>query len=340
MAPASSSAERIRLNDSLNPTPPSRRPAQTARKSTGGNPPRKMLEMELEGSSSIRSSSLGPTRDSTRSEDAPFKSAKMPIRTQRLRKSPISHQTGNLESLNSSPSNGRRTSQTARKSTGRRAPPKVSAESSESSSAAHNTPSPIVFTHTPEPAVSCNLCPSPLQMAQSPAVEPSQPIQDLLTVCKHHFHYACYMRHLTISPIDSRGYCPTCQASLLTKKRYWVHVTTNSGSQCYTDITDDVEEQFLAVRRARQQIFFDSLSIRNLTIAATLLAGPDSVDVNFRTPLGGRSPLHFCAMNNDVDGISFLLSHGANKNQTADDGLLAIDYARSCNALNAVEWLS
>ncbi|KAJ7838748.1 hypothetical protein B0H14DRAFT_2588369 [Mycena olivaceomarginata] len=50
MAPASSSAERIRLNDSLNPTPPSRRPAQTARKSTGGNPPRKMLEMELEGS--------------------------------------------------------------------------------------------------------------------------------------------------------------------------------------------------------------------------------------------------------------------------------------------------
>jgi hypothetical protein len=63
-------------------------------------------------------------------------------------------------------------------------------------------------------------------------------------------------------------------------------------------------------------------------------------------------------MNNDVDGISFLLrylaqgsvravcflltvcSHGANKNQTADDGLLAIDYARSCNALNAVERLS
>lgn len=137
----------------------------------------------------------------------------MPIRTQRLRKSPISHQTRHSESSNSSPSNGRRTSQTARKSTGCRAPPKVSAESSESSSAAHNTPSPIVSAHTPEPAVPCNLCPSPLQIAQSPAVDPSQPIQDLLTVCKHHFHYACYMRHLTTSPINSRGYCPTCQAS-------------------------------------------------------------------------------------------------------------------------------
>ncbi|KAF8204200.1 hypothetical protein K438DRAFT_550903 [Mycena galopus ATCC 62051] len=148
------------------------------------------------------------------------------------------------------------------------------------------------------------------------------------------------MRYLTTAPTNLWAFCPTCQANLLTDGRYWVHVCTNSGNRCYTDITEEVEERRQAVQLARLQIFFDSLSHRNLHIAGGLLTGPDSVDVNFQTPLGGLTPLHFCAMNDDAEGISFLLSHGADKHQRAEDGLLPVDYAKSHNALNAAERLA
>jgi len=345
----------------------SRRPNQTARKSTGGLPPRKMLG--IESSRSSRSSSPGPNGQSRTARkstggipsrpgaspqttmEASLESLKMPIRStpQSFRKSPLPHrrqatdsdETGRSQAGSSDPSSsdGRRTSRTARKSTGGVMPRKRLEESAESSSSAPNPPPPVISAHDPAPIIPCDFCRSPLQIAYS-IIDPSQPIHDLLTTCQHRFHYPCYLRYLTTAPINSRACCPKCQANLLTDGRYWVHVTTTSGAQCYTDITTDVKERFEAVRLARQQILLDFLSFRNLNFAATLLTGPDSVDINFRTPNGGWTPLHFCAMRNDVAGIDFLLSHGADKQQTAEDGLLAIDYAKSYNALNAVERLS
>ncbi|KAF7330134.1 hypothetical protein MSAN_02463300 [Mycena sanguinolenta] len=148
------------------------------------------------------------------------------------------------------------------------------------------------------------------------------------------------MRYLTTASVNMWPSCPRCQANLLTNGKYWMHVTTYNGTQCYTDLTEEIEERRRAVRLARQQIFFDSLSYGHLNTAATLLVGLDPVDINFRAPLGGRTPLHFCAMQNDAEGISFLLSHGADKNQRDDAGLLAMDYAKSHNALNAAERLA
>ncbi|KAJ7605061.1 hypothetical protein DFH06DRAFT_271991 [Mycena polygramma] len=163
----------------------------------------------------------------------------------------------------------------------------------------------------------------------------------MLTICQHSFHYACYMRWLATASTNLRPCCPTCHANLLSDNRYWVHVTTNTGNKSYTDITKEVEERFLAVRLARQQIFFDCFStLRHLDIAPLLLAGPDAVDVNYRAPIGGWTALHLCAMRNDVAGVNFLLSHGADKSRLDDNGLLAIDCAKSINALGVVEQLS
>ncbi|KAJ7238515.1 hypothetical protein B0H12DRAFT_92718 [Mycena haematopus] len=248
-----------------------------------------------------------------------------------------SNRTGSSKRLSSAE---QRPSQSARKSTGRNPPRKRSEDSPESSSPEHNLSLSTISAHEEGPITLCDLCSLSLQISSHSTTDLSQLIHDLSTVCQHHFHYACYMSHLITASLDSWASCPKCQANVLTNEKYWIQVTTNSGNQSSADLTEEVEERRLAVRLARQQIFFDSLSYGHLNIATFLLAGSDPVDVNFRTPLGGRTPLHFCAVRNDVEGISFLLNHGADKHKKADDGLLAIDYAKSHNALKAAERLA
>ncbi|KAJ6520497.1 hypothetical protein C8R45DRAFT_955367 [Mycena sanguinolenta] len=299
----------------------SRRPKQIARKSTGGLPPRKMLQME----SSLSRSSNSAVQN---------RSPRQPI------DGLLSSQSTRTGRSKPSSSAVQRTSQTARKSTGRTAPQKRSEDSPESSSLAHNLPLPPVSAHEQEPITSCDLCSFSLPTPSHSTNDPSHPIRDLLTVCQHHFHYTCYMHYLTTASVNSWTSCPQCQTNLLTNEKYWMHVTTHNGTQCYTDLTEEIEERRRAVRLARQQIFFDSLGYGHLNAAAALLAGSDPVDINFRAPLGGRTPLHFSAMRNDADSITFLLNHGADRHQRDDAGLLAIDYARSCNALNAAERLA
>ncbi|KAJ6541704.1 hypothetical protein B0H19DRAFT_321972 [Mycena capillaripes] len=287
--------------------------------------------------------------------DQSIDSSKMPIRSahQSFRASPMPHPRRPIDATDSddaghsragssglSSSGRHRTSQTARKSTGNVAPRRRSDGSIERLTSPRNSPLPIDPTHDPGPVTPCGLCSFPLQITPYSIIDPSQPIHDLLTICKHRFHWACYFRWLTAASFNSRACCPKCTATLLTNDLYWFHVTTNTGNQCYTDITKEVEERFTQVGLARQQIFFESLIARNLNIAAFLLEGPGAVDVNYHTPEGGRTPLHFCAMYNDVAGINFLLSHGADKHQMADDGLLPIDYAKSNNAPDAVERLA
>ncbi|KAJ7045116.1 hypothetical protein C8F04DRAFT_1249559 [Mycena alexandri] len=240
---------------------------------------------------------------------------------------------GSEDSLARSSSSGQRqrASQTARKST----TPRSRLEELDQTSSPHIPPLPA----DPGPLILCDLCPFPLQ-APYTGVDLNQPIRDIMTICQHRFHYACYMRFLTTAPIGSRGSCPKCGGNLLTDHRYWVNVTTNAGNQCYTDMTKEVEERFAAVRLARQQILFDFLNSGNLNLAAPLLTGPYAVDVNYRTPSGGFTPLHVCATYNNVAGINLLLSHGADQHQKSDEGFMAIDYANANNALAAVTQLT
>ncbi|KAJ7511833.1 hypothetical protein B0H11DRAFT_716743 [Mycena galericulata] len=156
------------------------------------------------------------------------------------------------------------------------------------------------------PVVPCGLCPVPLRTPYT-AIAPSDLIHSLMTICQHSFHHICYMNYITTAPADTRAFCPQCQANILTKERFWVHATTHTGNECYTDMTDDIEQQLLALRTARQQILIDMLSYRNFQIAAPLLVGPEAVDVNYRSTKGGFTPLHVCAVQNDVEAIDLLL---------------------------------
>jgi hypothetical protein len=189
---------------------------------------------------------------------------KMPIRSKHhsFRNSPIPHgrrtvdgtdsdESGNSRAGSSDPSSldRRRTSQTSRISTGGGVPQRRSDESAHSSSSPDNAPPPIISAHDPGRITPCGLCPLPLQIAPTPysIVDPSQPIHGLLTICQHHFHYACYMRYLTTAPGNSRACCPKCYANckpflafleyvltinlVLTNEQYWFHVTTTTGNQ-------------------------------------------------------------------------------------------------------------
>ncbi|KAJ7157262.1 hypothetical protein C8R46DRAFT_1355619 [Mycena filopes] len=188
----------------------------------------------------------------------------------------------------------------------------------------------------PEASTPCDLCHWPLK----PPLDPNQPIHDITTICHHRLHYPCYTRFLTTALIDSRACCPKCGENLLTQNRYRVDVTTSIGNQYDKDITDEVQAHFTAVRAARQQLFVDCLSPICLPLAAMLLDGPDRVDVNHRTPVGGFTALHLCAYYNNVAGIDLLLSHNADPQLKSDDGLTAADWAKRNNAFDAVTRLT
>ncbi|KAJ7447263.1 hypothetical protein FB451DRAFT_1290863 [Mycena latifolia] len=370
MAPKAPPVERIRLEDILLPIPvaststrtpqPPRRRSQVARKSTGGMPPRQMVSKESSPMSASSRKSR-PTISPSPTAEAFLEPLNMPIRnsSQSARKSragmpldrrptdaagtPDSDGTENSRAGSSDPSSsmsrGRRTTQTARKSTGGVAPRSQLDESTENTPSPRILPQPIIPPQNTGPGMSCGLCPVPLQTPYA-IPNPSQPIHHFCTICQHNFHHLCYMNYITTAPPNARACCPQCQANLLTGDRYWVHVTTNSGNQCYTDLTKDVEDRLLAVRLARQQIFIDMIAYRNFQVAISLLTGPEAVDVNGRTPIGGFNPLHFFAINNDVLGIDFLLSHGADRDNKNDADLSPIECARSSGAWDAVTRLT
>ncbi|KAJ7726415.1 hypothetical protein B0H16DRAFT_1592904 [Mycena metata] len=240
---------------------------------------------------------------------------------------------GNEDSFAGSSSSGQR-QRTSQASTSSIAPRRPLEESPrEGTSSPHISP----------PLLPCDLCPFSLQ-AQAPYTNVNQPIRDITTTCQHRFHHACYMVFLTTAPVASRASCPKCGGNLLSDdSRYWVNVTTNAGNQCYTDMTDEVEERFATVRLARQQILFEFINSGNINLinlAASLLTGPDAVDVNYRTPSGGFTALHVCAVYNNIAGIDFLLSHDADRHQKSDEGFMAIDYAKANKSLAAVTRLT
>ncbi|KAJ7665646.1 hypothetical protein B0H17DRAFT_1210876 [Mycena rosella] len=348
MAP-SAPVERIRLEDILLPMPsssastPPRRKSQVARKSTGGMPPRKMMGKE----SSSNSASPGPSQCARKSTGGlPQKSTispspmpetcleplNMPIRNNKSRGLPLYRQptdaagtpdsdgTEHSRAGSSDPSSSRRgprKTQTARKTTGGAPPQRQSDKSIESTPSPHRLSLPSILLEDAAPVISCGLCPVPL-LTPYANPDPSQPIHRFLTLCQHNFHYA----------------------DLLISDRYWVHATTHTDTEGQTDLTENVEERLFAVRQARQQIFIDMLASRSFQIAASLLAGPEPIDVNCPTPAGGFTPLHFFAMLDNVLAIDFLLSHGADKGLKNEAGLLPIDCARSNNAWNAVTRLT
>ncbi|KAJ7146384.1 hypothetical protein C8R44DRAFT_13583 [Mycena epipterygia] len=309
---------------SSSPGPGRKRPSQVARKSTGGQPPRSVL-----------SPSPSTTEETPPTGGMP--SHRRPIHAVGLLDADeTKYSRAGSSDLSSSSTRTPRTSQSARKRTGGVAPRRqLDDESIETPTSPQIPPRlPIIPVQNSRPKGACGLCRMPLPTPCA-VPNPSQLIHDFTTLCQHQFHYVCYINYITIAPPNGRACCPQCLADLLTNGRYWVHVTTNTGNQCYTDMTQEVEARLLAVRQARQQIFIDFMYSRNIPLAASLLTGPEAVDVNFRAPNGGFTVLHYCAMYNDVAGINLLLSHGADKFQKNDSGLLPIDCARMNNARDA-----
>ncbi|KAJ7084751.1 hypothetical protein C8R43DRAFT_1051753 [Mycena crocata] len=357
MTPKTPVLEPIRLKDILLPVAStSAQPAapaqssQTARKSTGGKPPRKAHDTSSTSPGSptrkpqSARKSTGRKPPSPQTEDEP---QKMPIRSTPYRaRAPLykrstdaadSDNTESSRAGSSDPSSSnpgvRRPSQTARKSTGGAPPRKSLGESTESSPSSSISSLPVPNS-SPPPIDPCFLC-QPHRLVH----DSSQPIYEFKTSCHHNFHYTCYMAYITTASHNQRVSCPQCSANLLTEEQYWVFVTTSDGRQCYTDMTAEVTNHLLVVRKVRERILLDLLIGKNYPAAALLLIGPDAVDVNHRIDMGGLTPLHYCAMYNNVPALDLLLSHGANKELRDDAGNLPIDCAKTHAAWDAVKRL-
>ncbi|KAJ6604959.1 hypothetical protein B0H10DRAFT_629298 [Mycena sp. CBHHK59/15] len=247
------------------------------------------------------------------------------------RKRPASATPDLPEQPTPSTSRSPRTTQTARKSTGGAAPRRQLSGPYPSPSPSHHD---VTLAPAPEPEIPCDLCKFP-RPPHDPSLPPP-PAHTFKTTCRHLFHHYCYMNYLVVAPGDGWAHCPRCRANMLTRNRLWVDIADNAApNPSYLDLTEEVEARRHAVRQAKEQVFRDMLVTRNFLVAASLLTGPDAVDVNCRSPLTGQTMLHFCAMANDVDGVAFLLQNGADKSLLDDAGLLAIDRARSNNAWNS-----
>ncbi|KAJ7138727.1 hypothetical protein C8R43DRAFT_955205 [Mycena crocata] len=292
-------------------------------------------------------SSLSAQRPERR-KTMPAKSAAEPIRLQDI----LPQQTASAQ-----PASLHRSRQTARKSTGGKAPSLIKPNKNHESKPKNSKSKPTHKTTTEVPSsldsssqrqlhgrdqteshgagtgslhsipvqnlippIPCFLCPA------SRFVDTDPVIHEFKTVCHHRFHYNCYMAFITTASKSQHAVCPECHANLLTHGKYWVSCTTTDGHQ----------NRLNTAHTAREHIFIDSLLRLNFPMAVFLLTGPDAVDVSFKSDLGGLTPLHFCAMYSNLSAIDFLLSYGADKARQDNTGLLPIDMARLHNAWEVV----
>ena len=73
---------------------------------------------------------------------------------------------------------------------------------------------------------------------------------------------------------------------------------------------------------------------------AEKLLTENEVDVNCAYVPGGQTAMHMAAMSDDLEGIQFLLRHGANPHVKDDSGLTPLDDAKEMDAKRAVALLS
>ncbi|KAF7307528.1 hypothetical protein MIND_00547600 [Mycena indigotica] len=216
----------------------------------------------------------------------------------------------------------------ARKSTGGKAPPKPRLNSSQPSSSSHSSQTPPISASANAKMTTCGLCSYP----PIPTPASSDEIPGFTTLCGHYFHYGCYMNKLLTTPFDLRKCCPTCSLIMTRNEVYWVQIESGGA---WTNISQAVEDRFVLVRQAKQQIFLDMLNVRNLPIVIALLEDPEPVDVNLMTR-EGFTALHLRAMANDLAGVDLLLRHGANREIKSGVGLTALEYANQNNANQVV----
>lgn len=147
---------------------------------------------------------------------------------------------------------------------------------------------------------------------------------------------------------QARATCPHCQENVLSPQgTFIVNVRNEGGLTEGFDMGREIDEEMHLEANPelkREQAFLTLIQLRDFEEAERLLLGSDDgeggrVDVNACFEGGQTTALHMAAMNDDVDALRLLLSHGADKERRNEDRLTALDLAESVGAVRAQSYL-
>lgn len=146
---------------------------------------------------------------------------------------------------------------------------------------------------------------------------------------------------------QARATCPHCRKNVLSPQgTFIVNVRNEGGLTEGFDMGREIDEELHLEANPelkREQAFLTLIQLRDFEEAETLLQGLDEaggkVDVNACFEGGQTTALHMAAMNDDVEALRLLLSHGADKDRRNEDGLTVLDLADTVGAVRAQSFL-
>lgn len=158
------------------------------------------------------------------------------------------------------------------------------------------------------------------------------------------------MDYATSSP-TAKSHCPSCHSTTLNPSGdFLVTIRNEGGTIPNFDLGEEIErEAFLEEnpRARRIEVFLSLMAQMEFEEAELFLRGEDGGGEG-REPLSpnvvnegeSTTALHICSLNDDVEGVRLLLRYGADKGVVTEDGLTALDLARSQGAERVVALLS
>ncbi|EGN99862.1 hypothetical protein SERLA73DRAFT_180111 [Serpula lacrymans var. lacrymans S7.3] len=206
-------------------------------------------------------------------------------------------------------------------------------------------PPPAPPAYSPE---NCAICLESLHIPSNDDEGPSQIIDDVELHCGppgsgasgHHFHWSCIMEWAKTGGDKSR--CPLCRQNTLDRNgRFIVDVRNEGGFTGGMDLGEEIDEELYldAHPEERYKIAFLGFMAQSDFDEAGLVLREHGVDVNSAYVPGGQTAMHMAALNDDVEGIQFLLQNGANPHTKDDTGMIPLDLARDVDAGRAVSML-
>ncbi|KAL6301334.1 hypothetical protein BKA93DRAFT_797774 [Sparassis latifolia] len=209
-------------------------------------------------------------------------------------------------------------------------------------------PEPVPTAYSSE---NCGICLENLHVPSRNEVGTSYIIDDVQLHCgppdsgpgPHHFHWICLLEWAKSDGDWSR--CPLCRQNTLDRNgTFVVEVRNEGGVTGGVDMGDVIDEEIYMDAHPQEryeEAFLSCMAMSEHEDAETLLT-ERSVNVNCTYKPGGQTALHMAAINGDMDGIRFLLGHGADRNFRDDAGMTPLDFARQgeADSAEAVAFLS
>ncbi|KAH7919733.1 ankyrin [Leucogyrophana mollusca] len=207
-------------------------------------------------------------------------------------------------------------------------------------------PPPAPTVYSPD---TCAICLESLHLPSNDDEGPSYIIDDVKLHCGppesrgrgHHFHWSCIVEW--VKEGGDRSRCPLCRQNTLNQAgEFIVDVRNEGGFTGGFDLGETIDEEIFMDANPQEQhnqAFLSMMAFSNHEDAETML-NEHGADVNCTYPTGGQTAMHMAALNDDLEGVQFLLRHGARTDIRDEGGMTPLDMARSQGGQKVIDLLS